>query len=308
MLTFLLAVLAALCAAALVALSLTVRGRNKRLLLSGTYAMTADTPDGIGISVLCSGVRTPEQVENLLSTEYARYEVVVVLDSRRYPLEFRALAARYRIIRVEYVPSEELPVTGVRGLGRSRRRCFRRLVLVDRKQDTPEGDFDAAAGVAAYDYVLPLREGQCLLPGTVGRLMAELGASAPGACGLVRTPFGRVSLLAREEVVSTGGFSHAPGRRVRRGRRKTLWEPFVCDCVPRRRMPAAVRYAGALLLAAGIAATASKGWWHAAAVLLTVALVWSAAGCIFLALGDLADACTGEYALHRSRRGSPGAK
>lgn len=137
--------------------------------------------------MLCSGVHAQEQVENLLSAEYAHYEVIVVLDSLRYPVEFAAFTARYRMIRVEYALSEELPVTGVRALGRSRKRRFRRLVLVDRAQDTPAGDFDAAAEVAAYDYVLPVREGQFLLPDAVVRLVAEVGARASeGAIACVR--------------------------------------------------------------------------------------------------------------------------
>ena len=132
MLIVLLLLLAAVAAAALALLWLVVRGHNKRLLLAGSHAVASDTPDGIGISVLCSGVRAQEQVENLLSAEYAHYEVIVVLDSLRYPVEFAAFTARYRMIRVEYVLSEELPVTGVRALGRSRKRRFRRLVPVDR--------------------------------------------------------------------------------------------------------------------------------------------------------------------------------
>ena len=146
MLIVLLLLLAAVAAAALALLWLVVRGHNKRLLLAGSHAVASDTPGGIGISVLCSGVHAQEQVENLLSAEYAHYEVIVVLDSLRYPVEFAAFTARYRMIRVEYALSEELPVTGVRALGRSRKRRFRRLVLVDRAQDTPAGDFDAAAG------------------------------------------------------------------------------------------------------------------------------------------------------------------
>ena len=137
MLIVLLLLLAAVAAAALALLWLVVRGHNKRLLLAGSHAVASDTPGGIGISVLCSGVHAQEQVENLLSAEYAHYEVIVVLDSLRYPVEFAAFTARYRMIRVEYALSEELPVTGVRALGRSRKRRFRRLVLVDRAQDTP---------------------------------------------------------------------------------------------------------------------------------------------------------------------------
>ena len=195
MLIVLLLLLAAVAAAALALLWLVVRGHNKRLLLAGSHAVASDTPGGIGISVLCSGVHAQEQVENLLSAEYAHYEVIVVLDSLRYPVEFAAFTARYRMIRVEYALSEELPVTGVRALGRSRRRCFRRLVLVDRARDSEAGDFDAAASVATYDYLLPVRAGCFLLPGSVERLVAELGEGRPGSLDLIRSPLGEPAAL-----------------------------------------------------------------------------------------------------------------
>ncbi len=233
MLIVLLLLLAAVAAAALALLWLVVRGHNKRLLLAGSHAVASDTPDGIGISVLCSGVRAQEQVENLLSAEYAHYEVIVVLDSLRYPVEFAAFTARYRMIRVEYVLSEELPVTGVRALGRSRKRRFRRLVLVDRAQDTPAGDFDAAAEVAAYDYVLPVREGQFLLPDAVARLVAEVGERGVGGCDCVRSRIGEpAALLSREAVIAAGGFAHRPGKSVPRRRRRNLCEAgFLCAAV-----------------------------------------------------------------------------
>lgn len=322
----LLFLLLAAAVAAVTVLWLVVRGRNKRLLLAASHATAGDAPDGIGISVLCSGVRTQEQVENLLSVEYARYEVVVVLDSLRYPAEFAALSTRYHMIRVEYVLSEELPVPGVRALGRSRKRRFRRLVLVDRVQDTPDGDFDAAAGVAAYDYVLPVREGQYLLPGAVGRLVAEVGEQGAGTCDFVRSRIGEpASLLSREAVVAAGGFAVRAGKNVPRRRRRNLWEPVfhkphsapqpmsqpmsqpVSQSMPQSASYSApqsvsqpvpkphscLRAVAALLLAAAVVATVWTGRWPAAAVLVTAALVWCAAGCVSLALSDIADARTG---------------
>lgn len=318
----LLFLLLAAAVAAVTVLWLVVRGRNKRLLLAASHATAGDAPDGIGISVLCSGVRTQEQVENLLSVEYARYEVVVVLDSLRYPAEFAALSTRYHMIRVEYALSEELPVPGVRAMGRSRKRRFRRLVLVDRVQDTPDGDFDAAAGVAAYDYVLPVREGQYLLPGAVGRLVAEVGEQGAGTCDFVRSRIGEpASLLSREAVVAAGGFAARAGKNVPRRRRRNLWEPVfhkpqtvphsapqpmsqsvsqsapysapqsASQPVPKPR--SGLRAVAALLLAAAIVAAVWTGRWPAAAVLVTATLVWCAAGCVSLALSDIADARTG---------------
>ena len=194
-------------------LPLISRARSKRLLLNAVRRASSDAPDGIGISVLCSGVTDAAQIENLLSPEYSRYEVIVVLDARRHAAEFAALTARYRMIRVEWVCSGELEVSGVRALGRSRRRCFRRLVLVDRARDSEAGDFDAAASVATYDYLLPVRAGCFLLPGSVERLVAELGEGRPGSLDLIRSPLGEpAALLSREAVVAAGGFGMRPLR------------------------------------------------------------------------------------------------
>jgi len=65
-------------------LPLISRARSKRLLLNAVRRASSDAPDGIGISVLCSGVTDAAQIENLLSPEYSRYEVIVVLDARRH--------------------------------------------------------------------------------------------------------------------------------------------------------------------------------------------------------------------------------
>ena len=281
MLIVLLLLLAAVAAAALALLWLVVRGHNKRLLLAGSHAVASDTPDGIGISVLCSGVRVQEQVENLLSAEYAHYEVIVVLDSLRYPVEFAAFTARYRMIRVEWTFAGELEVTGVRALGRSRKRCFRRLVLVDRVFDGAAGDLDAAAAVATYDYLLPVGRGQCLLPGTVERLVAELGSEPPGSLDLVRSHLGEpAALLSREALVAAGGFGMRPLRGIPRSRRRTLWEPLLAPSEARRSLPRRWLFLPALLLATAFGLSVAAGRWTAAAAVVTAALVWAAAACV----------------------------
>ena len=294
MLIVLLLLLAAVAAAALALLWLVVRGHNKRLLLAGSHAVASDTPGGIGISVLCSGVHAQEQVENLLSAEYAHYEVIVVLDSLRYPVEFAAFTARYRMIRVEWVCSGELEVSGVRALGRSRRRCFRRLVLVDRARDSEAGDFDAAASVATYDYLLPVRAGCFLLPGRVERLVAELGEGRPGSLDLIRSPLGEpAALLSREAVVAAGGFGMRPLRGIPRCRRRMLWEPLLAAPRSGVRMPGRLRGLAVASLAAAFAAAAAAGWWTSAAALATLALVWAGRECAARLAGGTAFSAPG---------------
>lgn len=276
----LLLLFAAAAACACTLLLLVLRARERRLLAAAARAAYSDAPDGIGISVLCSGVTSPAQLENLLSSEYSRYEVVAVLDSRRQAAEFRALAARYRMIRVEWVSTGELEVEGVRALGRSRKRCFRRLVLVDRVFDGAAGDFDAAAAVATYDYLLPVGAGQRLLPGAVERLVAELGSEPPGTLDLVRSHLGEpAALLSREALVAAGGFGMRPLRGIPRSRRRTLWEPLLTLPGSGWRVPRRWLFVPAALLTGAFGLSAAAGWWTAAAAAVTAALVWTAAAC-----------------------------
>lgn len=283
----LLGFLTAVAATACAVLYRIVRARNKRLLLAEARGIACDAPEGIGISVLCSGPCDPARIEELLTVEYARYEVVVVLDARRHPVEFEELVARYRMIRVEWKPSEEFPDVGVRTLGRSRKRCYRRLVLVDRPQDTAEGDLNAAAAVATYDYVFPLCAGMRLLPGAVERLAAELSEHPLGKVAMIRTWVGgHAVLVSREAVAAAGGFSARMLRSIPRRRRLILWEPLLCAASPRRRLPPSGVLSAALLLLGAVVVAAAAGVWPLVAVLLTAAVVWSAAACASLAVAS----------------------
>lgn len=278
-LLLLLLFLAAAAVAACTGLYLIARARNKRLLLASMRGTSCDAPNGIGISVLCSGVSGVEQVENLLSVGYSRYEVVVVLDAQLCPAAFAELVARYRMIRVEWAPTGELPADGVRAVGRSRKRCYRRLVLVDRAHDDRTGDFDAAASVAAYDNLLPVDEGWYLLPGAVERLVAELGERPAGELELVQSRIGEpVRLLAREAVIGAGGFAGKPWRGIPRGRRRTLWEPLLVRPAARRAWPRRLWIPASVLFISGIAFAITSERWILTAVLLTATLVWIAAG------------------------------
>lgn len=258
-----------------------LRARDRRLLVAAARTAYSDAPDGIGISVLCSGVTDPAQLENLLSSEYSRYEVVVVLDSRRQAAEFAALIARYRMIRVEWTFAGELEVTGcgrwgVRASGASGGWCSSiACSTVLRAISTP------AAAVATYDYLLPVGRGQCLLPGTVERLVAELGSEPPGSLDLVRSHLGEpAALLSREALVAAGGFGMRPLRGIPRSRRRTLWEPLLAPSEARRSLPRRWLFLPALLLAAAFGLSVAAGRWTAAAAVVTAALVWAAAACV----------------------------
>lgn len=270
---------AAVAGAALRRLRRVVQARNRRRLWRSMPGTLCDSLDGAGISLLVGGISEAAQVAALLEVEYARYEVVAALDAQRSPALFRELVARYRMIAVNYRPCGELPAAAVRTLYRSRTRCYRRLVLLDAAAGTPESDFDAAAGAASYDYLLPLDGRLRLKPRAVERLAAELGDAPRREIEALRTCAGaRLLVVARDRVAASGGFSRLKWRGIARHRRRDLYEALAVDpAVPER---AALWRAGYLLAAAGFAAAACAGWWTVAAVAATAAAAIGAERCI----------------------------
>lgn len=256
-----------------------LRARNKRLLAVRMYGTSCDASGEIGFSLLCSGVRRLSQIENLLSSEYVRSEVVVVTDALYRRAFFESLVARYRLIRVEYLPSDEFPVRSVRSMWRSRRRCFRRLVLLDRPEESPCDDWNAAASVASYDCLIPVADGQYLLPGVLERLSVEVGQSLPGTVGAVRSWIGvPFASFSRDAVVAAGGFGPGLVRKIPRRARLRLWEPVFYR--PEFRTDVSRwRFLGAWLLGCSILAALLAGWWILASLLLAGAVLWCAAAC-----------------------------
>lgn len=281
-------------------LCIVVRARNRRSLLAEACGMGCDISDTFGISVLCCGLRDTEQVAELLASEYACYEVVVVLDSRLRAAEFEALAARYRMTRVAWRDTGEFPAEGIRAVGRSRRRCFRRLVLVDRMRGTTAEELNAAAAVATYDYLLPVCRGERLLPDTAARLAVELGACGAEAPELIRSRLGAPAMLvSREAVAAAGGFGARLLRSIPRRRRRLLWEPLLCA-------PGGCRRQSAAPTAAAIAATvgaAAVGWWPLAALLATAAVAAGVAACASQLVAEMARGREGRLFLLRRRSG-----
>lgn len=244
---------------------LVVRACNKRRLQTETYGLICDMPEGVGISILCSGACDASWVERLLSDEYIYYEVIVVLDAREHSILFEELQRRYHLFRGGAIPESEVPVSGIRALYRSRNRCFRRLVLVDSCQCSAEMAWNVALTVASYDYLLPLLGREELLSGSILRLVAEVGEVDEKEKWLIRTKIGEpIVLVYREAVVSAGGFDTRWMRKIPLRCRVTLWEPMIYN--NHERQTRSLFSTIAILITAGVTAVAIGGgvWWLAA--------------------------------------------
>lgn len=242
------------------------RAANRRTWLDRMHGARSGTL-GVGISALVTRPVTLERCERLLGEEYALFEVVVVLDGERDAVMIEQLKARYHLIQVEYYPTDELPVRGVRGLYRSRKRRFRRLVLVDCRTPGVVAALDAAAEVASYEYLLPLRADEYPVVGAVERLATEVALQPLGAIEQIcYLPALYVVLWRRTALIRIGGFAHCSMRVVRRERCRWVWE------MPLRREKTSKWHS--VLVFSLLALLAAFVWWLDGGSLLRLLLWW----------------------------------
>lgn len=255
-----------LCAATVVLLGWVAAAERdfaRRRLWLSMHGARADAVGGIGLSVLVPEGVTLRRAEELLSVEYALYEAVFVIDGARQAELLELLAERYDLFRTGCRPTGELPAEGVRALYRSRKRRFRRFVLLDMRQADRSAALNAAAEAATYDFLLPLRPTERLTCGAVERAVCELAAAVPPPAVLRARSGAGATLYRRSALVAAGGFGGAL-RRLKP--RRTIFDPVTVDCAPSRRLR---RIGGAVgvVAAAAVAVAAPVRWIGAAAAI-----------------------------------------
>lgn len=200
------------------------RARWHRLWLDEMHGARSDTL-GVGLSILVAGECSLRRYEALLGVEYARLEVVAVVDGSRHQPLFEELILRYHLIRVGYRPSGEFSVRGVQGLYRSRRRRYRRFVLLDCRAPGVDAALDAAADVAAYEYLLPLRGSELPAKGVIEELVTEVALRPMDSVDQIcLAPTLRALLWRRTALARIGGFGRGRGRVVGAEHRLVWWE------------------------------------------------------------------------------------
>ncbi len=270
---------AAVCAAAVASLFRLWRDERQGNWLRERAGSLCDLAEGAGVSLLCSGISRIETVEGLLLTEYARFEAIVVVDGRAQPRLLEELVTSYSLFRTDYRPDGAWPVFGVRALYRSRCRWFRRLVVLDRAQTQLSDDWNAAAAVASFDWILPLTGDAALRPRGLCRLMAEVNRVPQGELRAVVSTAGTTTLLISwSEVASAGGFQLRPLRHLGHGQLRRIFSPVTAP-KPRRGWRSWLPTLGTVLLLAvlSLPAGAAAPYIFAISVLNVGAAVWGAA-------------------------------
>ena len=187
-----------------------VRQSERLRFIPSEMTTASQTAYNIGCSVICTSVWSIKHIEELLSTEYDKYEVVVVLDSSRHKKAFKRIIDHFHLIRVSYLQSEELPAASIRRLYRSGERAMRRIVLVDRKYVSQYDDLNAATAVATYDMIIPIGEDYHLYPQAIKSIISTISekrANNQHIELLHSSVMAHGYLFYRETVIRLGGFS-----------------------------------------------------------------------------------------------------
>ena len=139
------------CAVGLVRVSRALRRSNTILRDGGSS--DNDDRHTFGVSVAAIGALSSSALESRLAIDYTYFELIWVADFNEVS-GVEAILERYDMSPVDLLPSEGLPLQGVRRVFRSRARRFRRLVIVDCASSSLADCANCATEVASYDLLL----------------------------------------------------------------------------------------------------------------------------------------------------------
>lgn len=168
----------------------------------------------IGCSIITHNTYLITDIEQLLSSEYSRYEVILLLDSTHQEEHIARIIKHYRLTRVNHPLPEEsaLPISN---LYRSTRREYRRLVLIDCDTTTPYAAMNAAISFASFDYIIPLKPHTALLPYAIETIATTLSDKQERNIELLYSDtIAPCFVFQRDGLLAHGGLSNDIARRV----------------------------------------------------------------------------------------------
>lgn len=149
----------------------------------------------VGVSAIVAYPETIAPLLALLEEEYPRSEVVVIADLQGENSGLGEAVGLYRLVKVNHAHLE-----GVRALYRSRRRAFRRVVVVDLPAEYRSLAKATGRAVAAYDNLLYL-QGESIVEQNAITYCANVVAAQHSAKGvLMRSIVGAEAHLERGDV------------------------------------------------------------------------------------------------------------
>ncbi len=155
------------------------------------------------ISVVAPRSQSIGCVASLLKSESNAYQVVVVDDFSRHAKLLEAIISHFELIKVGYTPGGELPEDAVRGVYRSLRRLYSKLLIVDSPHDDLYTAEQVGAALSSFDYTLLLDSQRPLRPTAIDDLLLEIALRPQGQVDEIASRRGEKFRLVRREAAAT---------------------------------------------------------------------------------------------------------
>lgn len=150
---------------------------RRRMLLYDNESAHSSEGTSIGISVIVSGYDSRQSIQQWLSIDYARYEVVLVCDFTQQPAATELLSL-YALTRVNHSATGELTYFAPRALYRSKERRYNKLIVIDRHSTTLSDDFNCGTELCSHPYVIAMNRWSMLHNDALHRLSLEIQENA----------------------------------------------------------------------------------------------------------------------------------
>ncbi len=179
------------------------RRTKRRAQLREMLRLNADISPRLRISVIVDGAHSVGYIASLMRSDSTSYQLIIVDDfSHQEPL-LRAAAHYFGLFRATYDPPAGPLKDAFRGLYRSHRRLYSKLVIVDSAASNKYRPHQVGATISSYDYSLLLKAPSTLKATAIEDLLLEIAMRQDEEVEEIRTIIGqRVRLLRREAVIA----------------------------------------------------------------------------------------------------------
>jgi cellulose synthase/poly-beta-1,6-N-acetylglucosamine synthase-like glycosyltransferase len=121
------------------------------------YRILASSEQAPGISILApaynEGANIVENVRSLLSIHYANLELIIINDGSKDDSLAKLIEA-YDLFESDYFINEQIHTKAVRGIYRSKKSIFKKLVVVDKENGGKADALNVGINVAQKDYIV----------------------------------------------------------------------------------------------------------------------------------------------------------
>ncbi len=152
-----------------------------------------------GISTITTRIESVEQICQLLSSQSNLYEVIAIDNFFSREELLCSIIQHFSLIRVNFIASKEIPQNAIKGLYRSHKRLFARLIVIERNHSHTVSAAQIAASLSSFDFTLELPHHKILRPKAIESLVMEIASRESDQTDQIKSAIGERFILLRRE-------------------------------------------------------------------------------------------------------------